>query len=47
VLAYLFNPGRTKKVPEKMQKSDKIPVEVRTGELVQPTYDPPNSAQPR
>jgi hypothetical protein len=38
VLAYLLNPGRAKKVPEKMQKVARIFVEMKPLGGVTPTY---------
>jgi hypothetical protein len=38
VLAYLYNPGRAKKVPEKMEKVARIFVEIKPYAGVQPTY---------
>jgi len=38
VLAYLYNPGRAKKVPEKMGKVARIFVEIEPCAGVQPTY---------
>jgi hypothetical protein len=41
VLAYLYNPGRTKKVPVKMQKVARIFVEIKPPAGVIPTYATP------
>jgi hypothetical protein len=38
VLAYLYNPGRAKKVPEKVEKVARIFVEIKPCAGVQPTY---------
>jgi hypothetical protein len=47
VLAYLLNPGWKKKVPVKIQKSDKICVEVRPPRFVRLAYEPSISPESR
>jgi hypothetical protein len=47
VLAYLYNPGRAKKVPEKMQKVARIFVEIKPPAGVIPPYATTLLLEPR
>jgi hypothetical protein len=47
VLAYLYNPGRAKKVPGKMEKVARICVEIAPRAGATPTYATPNIAESR
>jgi hypothetical protein len=47
VLAYLYNPGRAKKVPVKMQKVARIFLEIKPRAGVIPLYATPLLLEPR
>jgi hypothetical protein len=47
VLAYLYNPGRAKKVPEKIKKVARIFLEIKPGAGMIPPYATPLLLEPR
>jgi hypothetical protein len=47
VLAYLYNPGSTKKVPEKIEKVARIFLEIKLRTGVIPPYATPILLEPR